>query len=159
MPNWIEGTFRARGKKQNVINFVLKGIYPVGSFGEKQEYNPTIDDGEDYIEINCDTSFSFYLRNTRRHFLDIDCDSISIDWNEDKNYYLVTNFKAAWYINEDEIADIAKTYNIDIKVNGYERGTCFSQLIEVDRNGNLLKNETKKYDNYQWDCDMPLLGG
>ena len=31
MPNWCKGTLKVRGKKKNVIEFILKGLKPVGT--------------------------------------------------------------------------------------------------------------------------------
>lgn len=33
MPNWCRGTLKVRGKKKNVIEFMLKGLKPVGVLG------------------------------------------------------------------------------------------------------------------------------
>lgn len=36
MPNWCEGTLKVRGTKENLTNFILNGLQPVGFLGEEK---------------------------------------------------------------------------------------------------------------------------
>lgn len=40
-----------------------------------------------------------------------------------------------------------------------ESGMCFERDFEVDRNGNILKDEDIEHNNYTWDSINPLIGG
>lgn len=52
MPNWIEGTFRARGEKENIKKFLLEGLEICGGYGKNKEILKEITCEEDsYIEI------------------------------------------------------------------------------------------------------------
>ena len=42
MPNWCRGTLKVRGKKKNVIEFMLKGLKPVGFVLELMNFSLTI---------------------------------------------------------------------------------------------------------------------
>lgn len=52
----------------------------------------------------------------------------------------------------------SKKYNVDIKIFVFEQGLQFTQEIEIVE-GEITKNETRKYDDYQWDVPFSKLGG
>lgn len=173
MPNWIEGTFRFRGSKENVKKFIMEGLKPVSNFGCEEKFQSTIKFEEDeYIEIkftlnnqNEDSKKKYpdylYIPHTHRHFVKLDSYGYISSQSCKKNNDLVfaTNFKAAWSIDTEAIVQVAKEFQIDIRVNGYERGMEFEQLLEVDRNGVIKCDRDIEYTDYIWECSMPLLGG
>ena len=64
----------------------------------------------------------------------------------------------AWKINAEKLQDIAKKYNIDIKILGFECGGQFNQLVEIiDKK--IIKNEIITYKDYQWECPFSKMGG
>lgn len=163
MPNWVEGTFRARGTRENIEKFALNGLEPVGFFGNeagKIELTHQWDDELDFRIKKDDDSpkqFSLWIKNTRRHFLE--CTSFEAYKRKDGLFSFYCPFKAAWSIDDDSIAAIAKDFGIKIKVNGYERGMEFEQTVEADEFGNIVLSEEKEYDDYEWECPMPGMGG
>lgn len=167
MPNWIEGTFRARGKKENIDRFLKNGVGTASWFDEKREMEICVQDYGDSLEYDyrytgefTGKSFeSLHIKGTRRHFLENLEFGISVNENKSGEMQFATDFKAAWFIDDEQISDICKQYGIDIRINGYERGQEFEQIIEIDRNGTTLEDKTIEYDDWNWECAMPLLGG
>lgn len=169
MPNWIKGTFRARGEKENIKRFIMEGLTPVDLGGNEQNISREIDDEDDYFHItfkleseNTKDKYPDYLHiaGTRRQFLEYLClGEINVYKNKNGDYQFAQSFKGAWGIDTDHIEEIAKKYEIDIRVNGFECGMEFEQLFEVSRNGQIKCNSVISYDDYTWQCSMPLLGG
>lgn len=172
MPNWVEGTFRARGKKDNIKKFIMEGLSPVSYFEKEEKISK---------EITCEENNSFFVRfkiteketgkykkyvkslsieGTRKHFIDdLFCGEINVYENKNKESQFCCPFKSAWAIDTEKIKEIAKKYKIDIRVNGYECGTEFEYVFEVSRKGIIEEDSFIKYDDYAWQCPMPLLGG
>lgn len=162
MPNWCEGTFRARGKLENIKRFILEGIEAAANdVCRIKEIEPESSDCKASFEVE-----SYYgmlwLKDTKRQFIEPREKSIL-------NIYDVPGktgigifmepFKGAWAINEEDMMTIAKDYQIEVKVNGYEMGGRFEQTVEVDAHGIFRERKYKYYVDYDWDCPMPLLGG
>ena len=169
MPNWIEGTIRFRGSKENIKRFATEGLQLCGGIGEKRTEISYEED--DYIEI-CISQVSnekdserqyprrMYIPHTRRNFVDGDMNDICIHKNKKRDdFVLVLEFRGAWAIDTDGLTAVAKEYEIDIRVNGYELGMEFEQLFEVSRKGTVRCDSVIQYEDYSWECPMPLLGG
>lgn len=172
MANWIEGTFRARGSKENVTKFIMEGLQPVSSFlcNEKIKRKIELDD-DDYIEISFELDKQdenskkkdpdeLYIPHTIRNFIQLEYGCISVyKCKKNNDFIFATNYKGAWAIDTEAIASVAKEFQIDIRVNGYEKGMEFEQLVEVSRNGTVKCESFIQYSDYVWECSMPLLGG
>ena len=167
MPNWIEGTFRARGEKENIHNFLMSGLTPVDCMGGTIKTEKVISEEGDYfsvtfININGEEECyegSLHINNTRRQFLEVDYGDIYIQEKKDKEIQFAVKFKGAWALDTDHLKEVATKYKIDIKVNGFECGMQFTQLFEVSRSGKIKSDSVIGYDDYLWNCDMCLLGG
>lgn len=167
MPNWIEGTFRARGNKDNIKKFILEGLeacYRLKITTEIEENddslyvtfkNPEVAEN-DKIEY----PKTLHIKDTRRNFIEDLCmGEIYAYKKENGEFQFASSFKSAWAIDTEPLANIAKRYEIDIRVNGYEKGMQFEQLLEVSRNGTVKCESFIQYEDYEWECPMPLLGG
>ena len=169
MPNWVKGTFRARGEKENIKRFIMEGLTPVDFGGNEQNISREINDDDDYFDVtfkieseNTKNEYPEYLHiaGTRRQFLEDLCfGEINIYKNKNGDYQFAQTFKGAWAIDTDAIKEIAKEYEIDIRVNGFECGMEFEQLFEVNRKGWIACESVIQYMDYTWECPMPLLGG
>jgi hypothetical protein len=109
------------------------------------------DDGE--LDFSTSGTGERWIKNTSRHF--IMCDEY-MDFC--KGHTLFLHLKAAWYINAEELQAVCQEYLVDMKIEAYERGMEFGQLVEII-NGEIKKNEDIEYADYEWDCPCPTLGG
>lgn len=164
MPNWCEGNLKIRGKKENIIKFLEEGTSLLDGFCEPKEIKPKLEVNEyDEIEIkninkekdiNC-----LYIKGTTRYFIDPIENEIYIHHiDEDEQVIYLENFKAAWNINADELRKISETYNIDIKIYGFECGMKFNQDIEIIK-GKIIKDVVITFTDYEWECIEPNIGG
>lgn len=151
MPNWCEGDLKIRGSYDNVKSFLTKALMPVSVFGEAGKVN-TVYEGDDYIEIIFnDTN---YIEGTKRAFVE---GSVYIE-NSDETTIALVNFKQAWGIESEPLRALSQTYEVDLKIYGFECGMQFNQDIEII-GGVITKNEQIKFDDYNWDCIAPKIGG
>lgn len=168
MPNWIEGTFRARGEKEKIKKFLLEGIGACNGLKITTDIdeddnsltvtfkNPEVDENDFKNKYHN----TLYINNTRRNFIEDLClGDIYAYKNSNEEFQFATSFKSAWAIETDPYVEIAKQYEIDIRVNGFECGMEFEQLLEVSRTGQIKCESFIQYDDWIWQCPMPLLGG
>jgi len=153
MPNWIQGSLKVRGNYDNVVSFFKDGVDFIGKnyFKEclltKKQPN--------YI-------FSFtdlvYINDTWRAFIEED-QTLYIEYkNTAKPITVCVNIRQAWVFRAEEFRQISKKYNIDIRLYGFEMGNQFCQEIEIIKGETtILKKIT--YNDYEWECPMPTLGG
>lgn len=45
-----------------------------------------------------------------------------------------------------------------MRIHAFECGMCFNQIIEII-DGEITKDEEIKFDDYNWDCICPNVGG
>lgn len=150
MPNWIEGTLKLRGKAEDLIRFVDNGI----------DGNVNKEDGSDYVSYYIGEDI--YVNDSRRVFTDHDF-YLDISKKSEKNQVVTIPIKQAWSFTPYEGAeqrwiDLAKKYNLDIRLQGFECGLQFYQDVEIV-NGVLVRNDEKQYADWDWECPMPRLGG
>lgn len=146
MPNWCEGVMKLRGTKDNILNFLKEGFEPSykNSAIEIDEF------GEEVNIINVN-----YIKNTQRAF--VDEQTAYIPEKEDP-VVLSLKVRQAWDFAVAEFVKIAKGFNLDVHLFAWERGMEFSREVEII-NGEVTKDETKKYDNWDWEVPFSNLGG
>lgn len=160
MPNWCEGTLKVKGKMNDVKRFFLEGIkcYDINYKDSSQTVDYTA------IKLNCDDEEEIdiiinktaHISGTRRAFIEpIDLYLYS---RKDKTTIAVVNVRQAWSMKSDEFLEISKKYNIDMRLYGFERGVQFNQEIIIE-NGEIIKDDVIEFDDYDWECIMPNLGG
>ena len=150
MPNWCEGTFKARGKKADLLRFIKKVL---------EGYKYTV--GDDGYEIEVKDLKSVYVPGGNRLFLNLDKRPY-IELNKSKldgDFQFCCPAQKAWAYNSEVLAKLAAENHIDIRVDGYENGLNFEQHIEVTRTGSIRTDSMVSYIDYDWECPMPLLGG
>lgn len=146
MPNWCEGTLKVRGTMENIRKFMEEGI----------EWTPgelVVEDYDGELEFSTSRTGERWIKGTHRHF--ILCDEYMYFY---EGSTLFLHFEAAWNVSAEDLKTVCQTYDIDMKVEAYERGMQFGQLIEI-LNGEITRDELIKYDDYDWDCPCPTLGG
>lgn len=67
-------------------------------------------------------------------------DSISIDNNE----YILLEFQTVWHPNEFGKM-LSNKYDVNVTINYLEHEMGLSRLIEIDNNGNILRDKTYRY--------------
>lgn len=150
MPNWCEGTLKVRGSLGNVRRFMEEGI----------DWMPSklaVEDDEDGLSFSMSGTGERWIKGTNRHFImcgEDECDYMYFY----EGHTLFLHLKAAWYVSAEDLKTVCQEYGVDMKVEAYERGMQFGQLVEII-NGEITRNEDIEYDDYEWDCPCPTLGG
>lgn len=155
MPNWCAGTLKVRGSFVNVKKFILEGMPPVSFLGEDRKLEIATEDETTFCisEIKDD----LWLRGTRRHFCNPDYIEVYAD-SPDETVTIALPFRAAWAIEAEKLLALCQNFDVDMKVQGFERGMEFSQIVEiVDKK--IVHDEEIEYDDWTWDCPCPNLGG
>ena len=154
MANWICGDLKIRGTKENIKKFLIEGLISTGS---KIKPEITCDDKWKFsIKSNTD---SFYIKGTRRSFIEKEEIYTYInDWEDDEERVIVLEYKSAWGIDVVGLVNLSKEFNIDFKILGFELGMEFNQDVEIVK-GEVIKNEEITFDDYEWECIRPHIGG
>lgn len=168
MPNWVEGNIRIRGKIEDIKRFLIERIAWVDS-GNEKEYLPVIVDiCADEFEmhspdearnrtigtIKYDLDMA-WVRDTRRNFIqgtDYYC------CGDNGRAVMIMDFRAAWTIDATPYIQFSKDYDLDFRLYGFECGMQFGQDIIIE-NGELVKDETLTYNDWEWECPHPHWGG
>lgn len=153
MPNWAEGSLKIRGKQKDVKRFLKENL--IGEYSKPIQ----IEEKFDNLEIELKTEYSFYIKGTRRAF--IDRSEIEV-WFDDEEDDIVTqeltNFRQAWAAIPENYVELSKQYHLDFHIFTFEQGMQFTQEIEII-NGKVTKNIEKEYDDYSWDVPFSTMGG
>ena len=147
MPNWVEGTFKVRGTLSNIERFVRENILDAMISIYKCE-------GDLELEILGEA----YVKDSNRIFIYTgNYYSFERDGINTKST-LTLQFKAAWKVSIDPFVKMSKVYDVDIKIYGFEKGSEFNQDIVII-NGEVIKNDIITFNDYEWECPFPDLGG
>lgn len=160
MPNWIEGTMKLRGKREDIKRFFLEGLEPSTWAGEINNLSDQVIDNS----ADDDLDFSFrdepHIKDTRRAF--ITDDNVYMD---DEAGVACVNVKQAWAFDAgrdtedlDNWKAISDKFNVDIKLYGIECGMEFTQEVIIIRGCRPIVNK-KHYEDWDWECPFPNMGG
>lgn len=170
MPNWCEGNIRLRGTGAAIREFLKNEIVAIGYAGggvlggmSKCPIEVADFDGDLFVKIPENAlSWRFrkmFIKDTARNFIDTqDSFYVYTEGEEEVSTVCIDGFQAAWGVISAPYVEKAKKYGIDIKIVGFERGMQFAQIIEIV-NGELLKDQEIKFDDWHWECIMPNMGG
>lgn len=160
MPNWCEGMLKIRGKQEDVFNLLADNlqvwkVVTIREDGMREELDKEAieidrEDGTIYVKRTA------HIKGTRRNF--VEPNEINVWKRKDGNACIAVEFKAAWGVESEPYIELSKAYNVDIKIEAFERGMEFSRYILIE-NGNLKEDKETGYDDYVWECVMPNLGG
>jgi len=160
MPNWCKGELKVRGTKESIKRFIIEGLQPVGYSTLDKVPENSIDEGEHGISrsINSDKFSAFYLVGTSRNF--IESKDIEIYWhnNNEKQILVLSNYKAAWDIDVEGLVNLSQQFKVDFKIFAFERGMEFNRDVEIVGD-KTIKNNIIKFDDYEWECVCPSIGG
>lgn len=162
MPNWCEGMLKIRGKQEDVFNLLADNLqvweaviirepkFDMREELDKEAIEIDREDGTIYVKKTA------HIKGTRRNF--IEPNEINVWKRKDGNACIAVEFRAAWGVESEPYIELSKAYNVDIKIEAFERGMEFSRYILIE-NGNLKEDKETGYDDYVWECVMPNLGG
>lgn len=147
MPNWCEGTLKLRGKYENVLEALKKELS-----GGKIETNKW-----------GDTTFT-NIKNKRigKRRLMVKQEVFECffpdEQEDEKEHTICLEVKSAWAFLPDELERISRTYDVDVRAHGYERGMEFKQIVTCLR-GKEAEDKTFGYYDWEWECPFPHFGG
>ena len=151
MPNWSEGCLKVRGKAANVKRFILEGLKPVDFFGNDLPKLELSEIGEVDTENVC------WIEGTDRGFVENLCVDFSFV-DDDETFTALLDTKFACGVDAEELLTLCKKYSIDMKLYAFEKGMEFNQdILIVD--GEIINNLTIKFEDYNWECLCPTVGG
>ena len=162
MPNWCEGMLKIRGKQEDVFNLLADNLQVWKTIIIKEpklDMREEIDKEAIVVDKEGESIWvkkTAYIKGTRRNF--VEPNNINVWKGKDGNACIAVEFKAAWDVESEPYIKLSKAYNVDIKIEAFERGMEFSRYILIE-NGNLKEDKETKYDDYVWECVMPNLGG
>ena len=151
MPNWSKGCLKVRGKAANVKKFVLEGLQPVDFFGNALPKLELSDLGE------VDTDKDCWIEGTTRGFVE----NLYADFSfveDDETFTATLDAKFAWAADAEELSALCKKYSVDMKLYAFEKGMGFNQDILIVK-GEIINNLTINFEDYNWECICPTLGG
>ena len=170
MPNWCEGSMKLRGKPENILKFVKEGLDLYcgddATLVDKSLWLNLVE-GPDYAQIdfinrNIPPYESIYINGTKRAFIRSD-DHNYIYFRTDQDSVIVAfAIKQAWGYRPEEFRKIAQKYQVDIRLYGIECGGGFIEEYEILDNGetfNDLSPVYSTYNEYEWECPFPWIGG
>ena len=160
MANWIEGTLKVRGNKADLMNFIENGLNCY-MFDFEAMKDVELERNEWLMIRTYDTCTEVniikevHVESTHRAF--VYGEGLYIEDSDDKNT-LVLDVRQAWAFESVQWREVAKRWNIDIRLFGIECGMQFVQEIEVI-NGKLTLDKEYHYDDWMWECPFPRMGG
>lgn len=161
MPNWCEGRMKIRGKFSNVVSCLqnsFEGLkhgddYVMVEAPENIKiYSEYIDSGEFEIRFNK----TVYVKHSQRAFVSGSCDVCAQD--KDSQTTAIIEIKQAWGIVAENYVEMSRDYNVDIRIQAFERGMEFYQDVIIEK-GEIARDQTTKYQDWAWDCPVPDFGG
>ena len=163
MPNWIKGTLKVRGPYEAVKKFFCEGaiLYQtkVNDNGLDYEIVPkekwlVVEELDDSTELNI--LDEPHIDGTRRAFLDKQ--TVYIESEEKGQGYACAEISQAWKFCEENWVKLSQKYGVDFRLYGFESGCQFCQELEVI-GGKITFNNEIIYDDWDWECPFPRLGG
>nr|DAR90896.1 MAG TPA: hypothetical protein [Caudoviricetes sp.] len=151
MPNWSKGCLKVRGKAANVKKFILEGLQSVDFFGNALPKLELSDIGDVESDKSC------WIEGTTRGFVE----NLYADFSfveDDETFTAVLDAKFAWAADAEELSALCKKYSVDMKLYAFEKGMGFNQDILIVK-GEIINNLTINFEDYNWECICPTVGG
>lgn len=155
MPNWCQGTLKVRGEYDNLKAFLENALDECSYYGNPPE-GPLLEVAEmpEYADITLRRMA--HLKNTSRGFVEEDTDILLEKKTEKQIIFLAAQF--AWDIKTEELQWLSQEYGVDLKITAFERGAQFERDIEIVQ-GFISLDSVKEYQDYEWMCPCPTMGG
>jgi hypothetical protein len=142
MYNWCLNKVKITGKEEN-----LKKISQI--INEILYENDELEMMESLIGKDSNNAEDYY-NDVRWH--DVEIKYWGVKWNIkygdcisiDKNEYILLEFQTVWHPKEFGKM-LSKKYDVSVTINYLEHEMGLSRLIEIDKNGNILRDKTYQY--------------
>lgn len=166
MPNWIKGTMKLRGDGKDILRFLKDNVTRIDDYGDFEIYES--EGGFSFTTKLTEKAIAekysdpwFYIDGSRRLFITDAC--FDIDYGNN-NEVACMDIAQAWsFSGEDSdierLKRLSKGYNLDIKLFGIESGYCFTQEVIALRGSERVINNVKRYEDWDWECPFPRMGG
>lgn len=172
MPNWCSGSLKLRGSYENIKRFFFEGLnqyedifdeeqqkwvdtpIPKEKWFEAEEYG---EPGARELGIELTNGWT-YVEGTKRAFIDGD-QYVYVHERKDLDTVASMRIMQAWDFRDEGWVEIAKKYNCDMRLWGSECGMCFERIIDISRDGTIIKSVTNKYSDWEWEAVFPWMGG
>ena len=151
MPNWSEGCLKVRGKAANVKKFILEGLKPVDFSGNELPKLELSDIGKVESDNDCwiEGTTKGFVENLLVYFLFVE---------DRKTFTALLDAKFAEVADAEELLAVCQKYGVDMKLYAFEKDNEFNQDILIV-NGRILRDNRIEFEDYDWECICPTLGG
>lgn len=154
IPNWCVGTLKVHGKIENIKKWIEEGIVCYDMFWNTTEKQPNVD--YKFVDLCVEIPEEGHVKGSRRNFIS---GEDYVYEGENRVYgTLCFDIRAAWGFEPDVYKKISEDYNLDFRLQGFEQGMEFEQILEVI-NGEITIDEERHYADYKWEAYDPRLGG
>ncbi|WP_433322502.1 hypothetical protein ACRHK7_01230 [Weissella tructae] len=143
MPNWLKGTLKLRGKKDDLIR-------ALESIGMTKNVDEDWVDFTARVDTRLPTGHRAYVEEGTCVYLN--------EWNVQT--VAIDNVNFAWGIvpvTAEQLKNFAEKNKLEMKFYGYESGSEFEQEFWTEGHHVVLKDI--KYDDWAWESRHPNYGG
>ena len=151
MPNWSKGCLKVRGKAASVKKFILECVKPIDPNSNGLLKLEISDLGEIESKGVC------WIDGTKVGWVE----NLLVDFSfveDDETFTATLDAKFAWAADADELLASCKKYDVDMKLYAFEKGMGFNQdILIVD--GEIRRDCRIEFEDYNWECICPTVGG
>ena len=155
MPNWCRGTLKVRGEYDKIQAFLSNALDECRYYGEPPE-GPLLEVTEETPEYADITLHRMaHLKDTSRGFVE---DTYFLLQKKAGKQIIFLEAKFAWDIKTEELQGLSQEFGVDLKITAFEQGMQFERNIEIEQ-GFISLDNVKEYQDYEWMCPCPTMGG
>ena len=151
MPNWSEGCLKVRGKAANVKKFILECVKPIVPNSNGLLKLEISDLGEIESKGVC------WIEGTKGGWVE----NLLVDFSfveDDETFTATLDAKFAWAADAEELSALCKKYSVDMKLYAFEKSMRFNQDILIVGK-EILRDNRIAFEDYNWECICPTVGG
>lgn len=153
MPNWIEGTIKLRGESENLRRFFSERIEAVPQENIEKCVERRYGDYNEVV-----IGEEVWIKESWRAFIQ----PCVISWEKERAT-VCAPIRQAWSFCGDDAMrsqweEISKSSGLDIRLSGFESGAEFFEDAVII-SGHVIADTIRKYNDWDWECPMPMMGG
>lgn len=164
MANYCKGYLKVRGKYEDIKRFFEEGFSAWDQESEAMQVKRyTVEEHPQYDCFTIDVSgIPPSIIGFGRNECDFEgvCAEFAVTGKTGLDYLSMFLVECAWRVNAEDLREISKKFNLDLRIHAFECGAEFEQIIEAHK-GAIIKNEVVSYRgrDYYWECSNPTWGG